>query len=324
MKKGTYTFGNRLMALLLCIVMVAGLIPVVSVAAETSHQASNNRITDPGTMHHWKNYFGPDMDDTAYAGGVWMDKSVFKDTNAFSDVTKLPDNTAGQVTMGDDTFLVALSAIASNKEIYGYSTIPTDTMLVLDVTGSMLNQTAIGYRGNSYIYDKDPQLIDAMVETTNDAITRLMELNKHNRVGVVLYSGNAQTGDSARNTAQILLPLGRYNAVSGEYLEMLTTEQTDEIYVQGNRGNWVEREMTWTDRVSVALKRGLTTEAGAAVAYDDKEVIGGTYMQNGLFTAWEAFDAVADTTIAADQLQAGTKRTPHHGAYERRTAHLCL
>lgn len=310
MTRGTYSIGNRFLALILCIVMVAGLIPVSSIAADPSQTIGSDRIADPSTMNVWQDYFGPDINNTAYAGGVWMDKSVFKDTDAFSNVTTLPDGSAGQVTMGDDTFLIALSAIASNKEIYGYSTIPTDTMLVLDVTGSMLNQTAIGYRGNSWIYNKNTELIDAMVETTNDAITRLMELNKHNRVGVVLYSGNAQTGNSARSTAQILLPLGRYSGVSGEYLEMKTTQKTERIYVEGNRNNWVEQTTTWTDSVTVALKSGLKTEAGAAVAYADKEVIGGTYMQNGLFTAWEAFDDINDTTIAADQLQGGTKRTP--------------
>ena len=49
-------------------------------------------------------------------------------------------------------------------------------MLVLDVSGSMNNSDSV----------------TDMVDSTNESIQNLLDLNIHNRVGVVLYSGNSR------------------------------------------------------------------------------------------------------------------------------------
>ena len=91
---------------------------------------TDNKIVDPNTMNEWENFFG--RTDTAYAGAVWTDKSVFRDASAFADVNKLATGAGTAITVGQNNFLVALSAIASTSVVKGYSTKPTDTMLVLD------------------------------------------------------------------------------------------------------------------------------------------------------------------------------------------------
>jgi hypothetical protein len=68
-------------------------------------------------MDTWKDYFG--RNDTAYAGAVWTDKSVFVDAQDFYGVNKLATGGAGAVTVTKDNFLVALSAIASTSQIKG-------------------------------------------------------------------------------------------------------------------------------------------------------------------------------------------------------------
>lgn len=75
----------------------------------------------------------------------------------------------------DNNFLIALSAIAANKSITGYSHIPTDTVLVLDVSGSMNSD--------------NNNAVSELITAANEAIATLQAVNNHNRVGVVMYSG---------------------------------------------------------------------------------------------------------------------------------------
>ena len=168
--------GKRILALLLAFAMIVTSIPSMGF---TTHAANteDTRITDDSTIDNWKRYFGEDVMNTTNAGGIWTDKSVFKNADKLSPV-KMNDS--------DNNFLVAMSAIAANKSITGYSTIPTDTMLVLDLSGSMVDNTATPNQN-----DTTDARVKTMVAAANDAIKELLDLNQNNRVGVVLYSGNA-------------------------------------------------------------------------------------------------------------------------------------
>ena len=101
------------------------------------------------------------------------------------------------MTLDDpNDFLISLSAIASTKTIVGYSTLPTDTMFILDVSGSMDS-------GNRDV---------RMVQAANKAIGDLLALNNYNRVGVVLYSSNAT----------LMMPLDRYTTTSTTTVSITT------------------------------------------------------------------------------------------------------
>lgn len=184
---------KRILSLLLVISLVAAYVPL-SAAAAANDAAHFRRVADANTMDGWKNYFSLTDLNTANAGGVWTDKSVFTDASAFG----------GMITMTDSqrNFLTALSAIAANKEVVGYSTVPTDTVLVLDLSNSM-----DGY---------ETQLIAA----ANEAIRTLLGNNENNRVGVVLYSGhNSNSTSSYEDGVTRLLDIDRYTAASnGSFL----------------------------------------------------------------------------------------------------------
>jgi len=185
---------KRVLSLFLVFVMLFSMIPstAFAVGAEPS-QFAGEMVADPDTLDGWQDYFGlrtnaqnESFFSTEYAGAVWSDKSV---------MTEVPSQFPDSVTLGENNFLVALSALASNSEIVGYSSIPTDTILVLDMSSSMNTAGAI----------------DDLAVAANNAIKALYAENRDNRVGVVYYSGD--------NDTFVLMPLDRYTSTTGNYLE---------------------------------------------------------------------------------------------------------
>ena len=139
MKKNIW---KRALSLVLCLVLVAsylpaGILPAVAVGSTTA--LTFNKVADPSTKDGWQTYFGTGNNiSTDNAGGIWTDKSVFTDASAFTNITTDSQGNAVSITMkNSNDLLVALSAMASNMTITGQSSVPTDTMLVLDVSGSM-------------------------------------------------------------------------------------------------------------------------------------------------------------------------------------------
>jgi len=202
---------KKLIAVLLCVLMAFGSLPqTIAMAAgfptgTTPGTAKTvggyNKVVDTATVNGWEDYFSQSPLTTENAGGVWSDKSVFNqalDLKNAEGVTNQANAAYNNMKVGPDNFLVALSAIAANKEIVGYSTIPTDTMFILDVSQSMDNS----------------QSIPTMVSAVNSAMHTLLSLNNHNRVGLVLYSGNDNTNEKANlGDATVLLPIARYTPV---------------------------------------------------------------------------------------------------------------
>lgn len=306
---------KRVFSLLLCLAMLMACVPVsgMTLSSDAAQIVSGSKTADPSTVKDWEDFFGPDKRDTEYAGGVWTDKSVF--TGATSE---LP----GVTMANSDNFLVALSAIASNLSITGHTSAPTDTMLVLDVSGSMVDGTyEVGTirQGRNYVTVSgiDMSLIEAMIDATNTTIHTLMKQNSNNRVGVVLYSGNTSSNQAATAaTATVVLPLNRYTGIDGEYLSVDTTYTTQTLYTYQNgwSGGWQESgQATYVadgTAISVSVKDGLKTESGSNVTDASKQVTGGTYIQNGLYKAMNEFLAVTDTAVPEGRPQAGAERLP--------------
>ena len=191
---------NRVLCLLLCIAILMSMLPLSILTATAASSNAVNRITDPSTMDDWTKLFPiSGKISTKNAGGVWMDKSVFTNASDFSGT--------GINTSRTDSFLVALSAIASNMGITGTSNVPTDSILVLDVSGSM--------------NDGGNDVAEELVEAANESIGALLSTNKYNRVGVILYSGTSASTTN-KDAAILLLPLGRYTTGSdGQYLNYI-------------------------------------------------------------------------------------------------------
>ena len=277
------TLFNRVLSLALAICMIALMVPT-GILPRANAAGGDSIIADAGTIDVWKHHFGEDKLSTEHAGGIWTDKSVFTSaTNPFSGIA---------IERADRNFLISLSALASNKSITGYSHIPTDTILILDISNSMITAGAV----------------DELVSATNDAITRLLALNNYNRVGVVLYSsqsnsthdivevvtgtdrwGREQT-ENINTSRTILLPLDRYTTTD-TYLNLSTSS---------NRG-----DTTYT----ISIDSGVKNSGNIAVS-DTSTVSGGTFIQAGLDAAMDMLLAVEDTTIEGEGFQAGTKRMP--------------
>ncbi|MBE6750070.1 MAG: hypothetical protein E7560_02780 [Ruminococcaceae bacterium] len=201
-------------AVLVAMMVVFSSLPLTAFAAEPSGNEYYNRIVDVNTMDNWKNYFDTENLTTKNAGGVWTDKSVFTDASSFG----------GKVSMLDDSknFLTALSAISANKEVVGYSTVPTDTIMVLDLSGSMSSDS-----------------VAQLVKATNDAIKSLQQTNNNNRVGVVLYSGSS-SDRTYSNAVTRLLPLDRYTSTAsdGNFITYNNgTVSVNSRYVSGTKQN---------------------------------------------------------------------------------------
>ena len=124
--------------------------------AQSEQYNGETYISDSNTINGWKNFFTENS--TEYAGAVWTDKAVFtsdeSETEIPSDLEDLKiasmgsyDAESGEITMTtsgttdvtveNENFLVAMSALGSTKQITGYSALPSDTVFVLDLSNSM-------------------------------------------------------------------------------------------------------------------------------------------------------------------------------------------
>ncbi len=265
---------KRIVSLVLCFALVLGYLPGLSRAAELT---TSDRVADPSTMDSWKELFLGTPLTTDNAGGVWTDKSVFTDASAFAD-TGISQNET-------DSFLVALSAIAATMSVTGMSNVPTDTMLILDVSGSMNDN-----EGNNDVAEE-------LVSAANESIHSLLQTNNYNRVGVVLYAGDSSNSNNS-DEAIVILPMGRYT--TGDDQQYLSYSVTTE----GGGRNPQTTETVSVD--SDVVYEGTSTKPTAV----SKDVVGATYIQKGLYLAMEQFVASGNSTSVEDTVLGTLNRKP--------------
>lgn len=258
-------FIQRVLSVFLCVALIMTCLPLSIMAAAASTSTS---VADVKTLSNWEDWFP--TDSSRYAGGVFIDKSVYTATEAktdeyFKDISN--SLSFGSDNFGNENFMIALSALGSNSEVFGYSHTPTDTMLVLDASTSMGRGVDTG------------TAIDDMVDGANAAIKRLLALNNYNRVGVVIYNGSSS----------LLLPLDRYTAKN--------TDKDILAYVRANDQN----------RISIASN--VFDGDGKSVDVSYVAQAQGTFTQGGIYAAAQEF-LKADTKIEDGKIQGGTKRLP--------------
>ncbi len=196
------TKAKKILSAFLSFVMVFSMVQCLTLGSFAA--TADTRVVDNSTMDDWKNYFGENVLSTQNAGKVWTDKSVLKE--GFTVGSGANEVTISLDSQDNESFLVVLSAIASNAQVTGKTSAPLDTMLVLDVSGSMNNNS-----GNN-------DAVEDLVDAANAAAKKLFEANDKNRVGVVLYS----------SSASVLLPLGSYTTASDDNYFNYTTRGGDE------------------------------------------------------------------------------------------------
>lgn len=264
--KTNYKFSHRVLSWVLALAMVLSLFPLQVLITKSSAASVNGMdlVADKSTMDAWKDLFPIDNPSTENSGKVWLDKSVVAGNMTFG-------TGAAQTEISRDkvqNFLVALSAMASTKSITGSSYAPTDTMLVLDISGSMQGSDATN-----------------MVKAANDSIKSLLEANKYNRVGVVLYSGTRYSNTNS-DAAVLMLPLGRY------------TTGKDAQYLNCSKNTVSLSE-------SVKIENTNTSPSSAS-----KDVTGATYIQKGIMLAMNQFTASSNETTVIDPTLGTLKRKP--------------
>ena len=166
-------------------------------STQAATQGLSERVADTSTANAFGDLLGEASDGGRYTGRVWTDKSVYTDATV---------NLDGVNTVNDSDFLTVYSALGSTRVVNGSASTPLDVVLVLDVSTSMSVDRAA---------NKGQGPIVSLTSSTNNLINQIMSLNPRNRVGVVVYSGGAQT----------LMPLAHYNR-SGNTPYLTLNQQT--------------------------------------------------------------------------------------------------
>ncbi len=255
MKQNT-RLSQRALSLILSLLVLCSSLPFSVFGAVQTDGSEYERTADPSTMNNWHNYFYKDADNfnTANSGGIWTDKTVLTD-NAELKALGLTDK---QIPSPSNRgFLGVLSAIGSNKTVTGESAVATDTVLVLDTSGSM--------------DDNDETDINAMVNAANISIDSLMKANPNNRIGVVFFSSSATT----------FLPLDHYTTTAndGKYLV------ADHTY-----GGWSDNYQS----SDIILSDNVKNSSNVTPSTDARDVEGGTYTARGIIQAMNLLTATSN------------------------------
>jgi len=132
-------------------------------------------------------------------GRIWADKSVnagnafiYDTAGGVVDVVRSPAN----------EFLVTLSALSQSVNTSEIIVEPSDTVFIIDVSGSMVTNTVPG---------DGRTRIAVVIEALNEAIDMLMKADDNNRVSVVVYGGQSISSQNHVRALPIL-SLGRYDA----------------------------------------------------------------------------------------------------------------
>ena len=276
-ENGTYSFLQRMGALLLAAVMVFGLIPTTTVAADDDMLrlvGQTNTVSDPATHTRLDGFYGQ---STLNAGKITVDKSV-----SDSAVTVSSGSASQTFTPGDDNFIVTVSQAAQVMGLTSQSSVPLDVVFILDTSGSM-NQNGVNRASE-------------MVTAANDAIATLMEANEHNRVAVVAFSSNNYgEGSSNGAAANVLSSLAHYTGDAA-----------------ANHLRWVNKKGAATGtREYIAGRDVVTITVEGDNWWDEDEVLtvnafrrgynGGTNIQAGIIAGAKLLtDASTTTTVVTE------------------------
>jgi len=205
---------STIVAVILLIALLSGLVAIPGMA-NTIVYPPVNRVADPVTDARLAPSATPPLNygeqmgfidiPRVHDGRIWTDKTV----RTGSDV---------------DDFDITLSALSQSFPLTSGYAIPTDTVFVIDVSGSMRTTDAGGGR----------MRIDVLIEALNGAIEILQDAHPQNRIAVVAYGGGIDGSGLAR--VERLLPLDRYTAASGsnEYFSFLPSPAISRHHLQVN------------------------------------------------------------------------------------------
>lgn len=126
-------------------------------------QAYEEKVSDPNTFNAW---YDTQAYNTATTGRIWADKTVDTDSIVFDKGNALKGKS---ITMSKNAdFQVALSALSSTSNTSGFTAVPLDIVLVLDVSGSMAEDFGTGSQTK----------LDSLKAAVNNFLDEAAEVNK--------------------------------------------------------------------------------------------------------------------------------------------------
>ncbi len=253
---------KKIVSILLTVLILTGVLVSAFPFMVAAHPVIEKKV-DPSTLDGWKSFFGEGIQNTGFAGTVWSDKTVLAD----------PSVLGNSITLSEpDNFTVVLSALASDISVTGYDHDPSDTVIVVDASSAN-------------------EELDDMIAALNNAVLSIQNINKHNRVGVVSYSGNYDPSSPAKlSDSKVLLPIGRYSHPDNEF--------------------FVKKSSQMPKAEILCVNDGVLNDDLQKIPVVSTVVYGASYIQSGVYTAMNEFLSVEDTVISNTEIQAGSKRMP--------------
>lgn len=243
--------GSAIVVAVLVMAIAFGMVPT-----NTEQVLAANYTADLNTMTKYTESLGDNV-STEYAGRIWTDKTVYSGNSIIIDAF----GGAQYEVENDSDFLVGFSALATSQAVSGQTQAPIDVVFIIDISGSMSNQSSNMDNNYSRIYNT--------IQAVNTSIANLMELNPYTRVGVVGFSTNAIT----------LLPLDRY------------TQNGNDAFFSLSR--------TTGHRNNATLYTRAVNSQNQLVSVDTS-VSGGTNIQQGIYQGMNLLADATSTTAVID------------------------
>lgn len=225
------------------------------------------KVADTVTAHNWESVLGSAEQGTRNSGNIWTDKSVAVDSLDFSE----SDGIKGATFNNDSDFLLSYSALGSTSVVNGEDTVPTDLMVVMDMSGSMGYKNSNGETG-----------MQAMIPALNKFIHTYLEANQYNRIGFVAYD----------STAYVLMPLDRYSSLPDENGAPVYDSEGNLVYIKADD----HHEQFWGD----AGPSSKTTQTASVLTTNVRNSAGEQWVKQ--VTSWTNTNTQAGLYAALDQL----------------------
>ena len=194
-------------------------------------QAYEEKVSDPNTFNAW---YDTQAYNTATTGRIWADKTVDTEEIKFNK-GKLVDQS---IPMADDAdFQVALSALSSTSNTSGYTAVPLDIVLVLDVSGSMADRFDEYDRRSPVKLDSLKSAVNSFLDEAAKVNEGISDNDKKINVSLVKFAGNKndEIGDNTYrdnrdgkyyNCSQIVTSLTPYDTNNVDTLKSAVNKLT--------------------------------------------------------------------------------------------------
>lgn len=168
-------------------------------AQDTVATQAYEKVDDPNTFDAW---YDTQAYNTATTGRIWADKTVDIKPIVFDKRETLNGQSIAMSPNAD--FQVALSALSSTSNTSGYTAVPLDIVMVLDVSGSMAEDFGTGSQTK----------LASLKTAVNNFLDEAAKVNqgisdndKRINVSLVKFAGNRNNISATRPIEKVSTPI---------------------------------------------------------------------------------------------------------------------